>query len=268
MRKKSTSKAVSRHSLFGPPPILDGEDAAAYDELFGRVCAAIKPVDVIDEMLANDVVCLQWEILRLRRLKTSLIRAIGSKALEKFLSGVLDYDLYRADFEEILAETLQENLAEDQPEGFAQELARRCARNEPDAVEKVNKLLDAAGLDMDTILNIAKNHKVEELAQGYAQRLPGAIKQVTKLLASSGRTTDDLLANEVIGTIGCQTDRLAIMERIDHLITIVETRRNATFREIDRHRAVLGEALRRNLQEVEGQYEVIERTPAEAKSAA
>jgi hypothetical protein len=197
-------------------------------------------------------VCLQWEILRLRRLKTSLIRAIGSKALEKFLSRVLDYDLYRADFEETLAETLQENLAEDQPEDFAQELARQCARNEPDAVEKVNKLLDAAGLDIDKILGIGKNHKVEELAQGYAQREPGAIKQVTKLLASSGRTVDDLLANEVTDTIGHRTDHLAIMERIDHLITIVETRRNAMFREIDRHRAVLGEALRRNLQEVEG----------------
>ena len=121
---------------------------------------------------------------------------------------------------------------------------------------------------MDTILNIAKNHKVEELAQGYARRLPGAIKQVTKLLASSGRTMDDLMAKAVTDTIPYQTDHLAIMERIDHAITVAETRRNATFREIDRHRAVLGEALRRNLQEVEGQYEVIERTPAEAKSAA
>ena len=56
MRKKSTSKAVSRHSLFGPPPVLDGEDPAAYDELFGRVSAAVKPIDVIDEMLIDDVV--------------------------------------------------------------------------------------------------------------------------------------------------------------------------------------------------------------------
>ena len=55
MSKKSTSKAISRPSLFGPPPILEGEDAAAYDELFGRVCAAVKPVDVIDEMLMDDV---------------------------------------------------------------------------------------------------------------------------------------------------------------------------------------------------------------------
>jgi hypothetical protein len=50
MRKKSTSKAVSRHSLFGPPPVLEGEDAAAYDELFGRVCAAIKPAQKAGEI--------------------------------------------------------------------------------------------------------------------------------------------------------------------------------------------------------------------------
>jgi hypothetical protein len=56
MRKRSTSNAVSRHSLFGPPPILEGEDAAAYDELFGRVCAAVKPADVIDEIFVADVV--------------------------------------------------------------------------------------------------------------------------------------------------------------------------------------------------------------------
>jgi hypothetical protein len=56
-------------------------------------------------------------------------------------------------------------------------------------------------------------------------------------------------------------------ERIDRLITIAENRRNGMPREIDRRRAVLGEALRRKLQEVEGEFEVIDKTP-EAKSAA
>jgi len=40
MMENSTSKTISRWSLFGPPPILEGEDAAAYDELFGRRLAA------------------------------------------------------------------------------------------------------------------------------------------------------------------------------------------------------------------------------------
>jgi hypothetical protein len=53
-------------------------------------------------------------------------------------------------------------------------------------------------------------------------------------------------------------------ERLDRLITVAEARRNASLREIDRRRAVLGEALRRNVQEVEeGEFEVIETTPAE-----
>ena len=45
MSTESKLKAVSEHSLFGPILVIEGEDAAAYDELFGRVCAAVKPVD-------------------------------------------------------------------------------------------------------------------------------------------------------------------------------------------------------------------------------
>jgi hypothetical protein len=50
MGKKRASTVISQRSLFGPLPILEGEDPAAYDELSGRVCAAVKPADVIDEM--------------------------------------------------------------------------------------------------------------------------------------------------------------------------------------------------------------------------
>ena len=58
------------------------------------------------------------------------------------------------------------------------------------------------------------------------------------------------------------------IERIDRLTTIAETRRNAMLREIDRRRAALSEALHRQVQEVEAEFEVVEKTPAEAKSAA
>jgi hypothetical protein len=46
MKKKSTSTAVTRSSVFGPPLVLEEEDAAAYDELLARVCVAVKPIDV------------------------------------------------------------------------------------------------------------------------------------------------------------------------------------------------------------------------------
>jgi hypothetical protein len=135
MSKKSTSKAFSRRSLFGPPPVLAGEDAAAYDELLGGVCAAIKPVDIIDEMFIADVVSLEWEVLRWRRLKWSLIRAGGLKALEDFLDKKLEYYLYGERFVDNLTQILQDNLAEDQAEDFARTLAQQCANNESDAVD-------------------------------------------------------------------------------------------------------------------------------------
>jgi hypothetical protein len=103
--------------------------------------------------------------------------------------------------------------------------------------------------------------KAQQLAQDYLQRKPGAIKVIDKLLASAGSSIDALMVQVLPGEL----DKI---ERIDRLATIAETRRNAMLREIDRRRAVLGEALRRQVQEVEGEFKVIEKASAETKSAA
>jgi hypothetical protein len=92
MKEKTRSRAVNSDVLFGPPPILGGEEAA-YDELIGRVYAAIKPVDVIDEMLIADAVDSEWEFLRWSRLKFSLVQTCAAQGLEEFLNSNLDYDL-------------------------------------------------------------------------------------------------------------------------------------------------------------------------------
>ena len=111
--KKSTPAPVRPLSLFGPPLLLEGEDAAAYDELVARMCAAVNPVDVLEEMFVADIVFLQWQILRYHRLQLSLISATGNKELERLLRKLLDYDLFRDEFEERLAKALQEKLSED-----------------------------------------------------------------------------------------------------------------------------------------------------------
>ncbi len=59
-------------------------------------------------------------------------------------------------------------------------------------------------------------------------------------------------------------EQIEKIERIDRLISVAETRRNASLRELDRHRAVFGEALRQKMQGVEeAQIEVTE--PARRK---
>ncbi len=265
--KSLTSAATAeRLAVFGPPLLLEGEDAGAYEELLARICAAVKPTDVIDEMFVNDVVCLQWEILRLRRLKTSLMRAAGSEALKEFLSRVLEYKLYAGDFEEALAETLLENLPEDQTEDFARDLAHRCALNESDAVEKVNRLLDAAELNLNNILDSAKTKKAEEIALAYARQDSDAVEKANEILASNGKSMDELLATKLVDK--SEMIDLDDYERIDRLTTIAESRLKASLREIYQHRTALSEVLARNMQIEDSKFKVIESTPAKGKNAA
>src|SRR6516225_4006569 len=137
--------------LFGSTPLLlPGEDDAAYHELLSRVRTAISPVDIIDEMFIADVVSLEWEVLRWRRLKSSLMRTRGLEALQQFLRAHLDYyDHYQKHFEQDLAQILQDNLAEGQTKVDAQALAHKCAHDEPDADDEVNQILAGINLDMD-----------------------------------------------------------------------------------------------------------------------
>lgn len=51
-----SNKPITWREIFGRPPVLEGEDMAAYDELCGRLYAAVKPADVIDEMYLDDIV--------------------------------------------------------------------------------------------------------------------------------------------------------------------------------------------------------------------
>src|SRR5690349_2823293 len=97
-------------TLLAEPQLVEGEDHAAYEELLDQVRAAVKPADIIDEMFTVDVVSLEWEVLRWRRLKLSLIRKGAIENLEEFLGEELHYDLYFDYFVDDLAEILEENL--------------------------------------------------------------------------------------------------------------------------------------------------------------
>src|SRR5262249_39235939 len=123
--------------------------------------AAVNPVDIIDDMFIADVVSLEWEVLRWRRLKSTLIRTRGLDALGRFLATKLEYDQYLEHFVTDLTKILQDNLPEDQA-GSAQTLACRCAQNEADAFDKVNEILssiDRSFEDVNGILERAQAHR-------------------------------------------------------------------------------------------------------------
>jgi hypothetical protein len=193
------------------------------------------------------------------RLKFRLIHARGATALKAYVSDKLEYECYSDYFADDLTEILQDNLLKGQGEK-ARTLADACARSESGAVDKVNRLLDMADLHLDDILDRARDRKVEELVQAYARREPDAVTLIDEVLADRGVSLDTLVADAV-------AEQLDDIERIDRLTTIAESRRNASLREIERRREVLGRALRCSVQQIED-AEFVEATPAKGKNAA
>jgi hypothetical protein len=195
-------------------------------------------------------------------LKWSLLRQRVREALRGFLNKDLEYDLYSDYVEDDLAEFLEGKLPEDHADS-AQTMARKCARFETDdAVKKVKQLLADIGLTIGNVWEDARGRKARELMEQYERREPKALRLIHKILTGAGISMDALRADAL-------TKQLDNIERIDRLATIAENRRNASLREIDRHRAVLGETLRRSVQEIEdAEFKMIETTPAKEKKAA
>jgi hypothetical protein len=261
-KAKSKAKTVipRRLALFGRPLLLRGEDVAAYDGLFAGVYTAVKPVDTLEEMLVADVVALEWEVLRWRRLKSTLLRECEREALETFLGGEIDYNLYSEDFADRLASRLKDYLPEDQAD-TAEQLAHACAQNDRDAEDKIEEIFEDTTA-LNHILYEARAGKAKELAQKYVRREPDAVKLVDEILARAGVDLNDLVARQL------GSSRIDNIERIDRLAAIAESRRNTSLREIDRRRAVLGEALRRSVKEVEdAEFQVVETMPTKGQIA-
>jgi hypothetical protein len=62
---KQVAVAVSKpvvpahvRALLGPSWLIEGEDAALYEDLLAQVGAAVQPMDMIDWLLVKDVVAL------------------------------------------------------------------------------------------------------------------------------------------------------------------------------------------------------------------
>jgi hypothetical protein len=214
-----------RWACFGPPPLLQGEDAAAYDELLLQASTAVKPVDMIEDIWVRDVVDLSWEIFRLRRIKAALLTASASTVLYKVLGPLVDTDAGDTDAgtSDVDAETgdVDEKTEQTEQDRSLYELVEEWARRNPDAIAEVDRILSSAGLTLDVV---------------FAEML---------------------------------SENIDFVERIDHMITKAEARRNVVLREIDRHRATLGQDLRRAVQDVDnGKLQLIEAKPVKAKRPA
>ena len=72
------------HALLGPPPLLPGEEGAAYESLLLAVAAAVKPKDILEWLFVQDIAASTWAEQRLRRLQMCLLA-------DKIQSGLRDH---------------------------------------------------------------------------------------------------------------------------------------------------------------------------------
>jgi hypothetical protein len=79
---------LGRAVALGPPPLIAGEEGAAYDLLHGSVTAAAKPKDFLEEIWVRDIVDLSWDVLRLRRLKAQLLTYCTAAQVSGYLKGL------------------------------------------------------------------------------------------------------------------------------------------------------------------------------------
>ena len=174
---KPAAQALSCLPIFGPPPLLKGEDAAAYDDLLIRVSGNLKPSDIFEEIWVREIADLIWESLRWRRHLASFLATAIARVLERILKPIAQNQ------PEVPRDTsfLGKLRAAEASLNAGSTLAADWAVGDPAAIERVNALLASAGLTMDNVI-----------AQATASELD-KIERFNRLIASAEGRRNALL---------------------------------------------------------------------------
>jgi hypothetical protein len=145
--------------------LLENEDTAAYDEIFARISAVVKPADFLEEIWVRDVVALVWEAFRLRRLKTCLLETAAPRGLTRVFSSFL-------------------------PHTTVDKIAAGWARRDGERVKQVEGLLDQTGFTMEHILaetlaaRIDDIERIDRRIASAEQRRSAMLREVDRHRAS------------------------------------------------------------------------------------
>jgi hypothetical protein len=151
-KPKRTTAVAAPHmadlSFLGVPPLIPGESAEDYERLLAAVTNAMKPADAMETIWTRDIVDLQWDIIRFRRIKADLI----TDRCEGAAWGT------------ILESTRTENLNG--------KIARFVAIN-INAVERIDRMVMTMEARRNAAYREAERHRI-----GLGERLHRAAEQV------------------------------------------------------------------------------------------
>jgi hypothetical protein len=146
------SPELKRVQLEDRPALLASEDPKKYQELDSAVCGHLEPRDIIEEMLAGDVIDNQWNVARLRRLRADFVKRSTRESAVRIIEAA--------------------------GEICGQHLADGWLRGDPESAEQVHELLASTGLTLPSIE-----------AQTYATNMDTIERFDRMIAAAAGRRT-------------------------------------------------------------------------------
>lgn len=173
--------------LLGPSWLIEGEDPKLYEELLGRVGAAVQPADIIDWLLLKDIVALTWEIQRSHRHRATVVRMGRLKAMRQVLDrampreeGVLGAMGREGDVGGLLTKWLTGDAAATKralamlaKAGFTlNDVAAQTLTVKADELDRIDQQVQRYEVRRDAILR-----QIERRREGFAQRVRRASEE-------------------------------------------------------------------------------------------
>ena len=177
LAKADQAAARLSDAFFGPPPLLEGEDTAAYAALLKQVRDGVAPDGVIEDIWVRDVVDITWEILRQRRFKALTIKSARITALRAILDPHVGY--YEA---EKLAKKWEAGEAQAEKEVAANLMRLKLTMDDVnarayalklDAIERMDRMIAQAEARRNLVLR-----EVERRRDALARRLRDSVADV------------------------------------------------------------------------------------------
>jgi hypothetical protein len=174
---KPRLSASESANVFGPFPLIVGEEAANYETLFDQISKAVEPTDFVEEVFVREFADLNWEVLRMRRLKGDLLT---QRVHDEIRSLVARRSDGRVADELMQRFQSGDEKAVDEVEQFLAKLGLstnsltvRALTDNLDAIERIDYLLANAESRRNNALHEIQRHRLL-----LAERLRGAVQQI------------------------------------------------------------------------------------------
>ena len=217
-KSQSPPKAFRRPHLFGPPPILEGEDTSAYNEILDRVFGAVGPTDFVEEIWVRDLADVTWTMFRWRRIVAALLiervsqdvndQAISLAVAEtkqmtgtekKEMDALLDTNS-RLSWETRVAQNPRasekfQELWSSAKSTLNMDLIRaRAMQNNLDMIERIENLITIAQRRIDEVIRELDRHRIMQKQLNSFQDREGAKFETTQPKMIEGKTTNKKVA--------------------------------------------------------------------------